>query len=156
MSEAAHAARALQGARHLHHARPQPLQVRSRPLLDLLLQVWPDARFAVQTKHEGSFYPWQDVVAVVDSLEQQPTAAKTLFQLPLPVEESVFQIWSANFGQDVPFEHGNLMMPTQRNRIDVRHFIRTEPNMTACVEHVCRQSDLNFDVRWGQTGWGLK
>lgn len=78
----------------------------------LMKRAWPTLEYSILTKHEGSFYPWKDVLNVSHSV---PTE---LFDTPGYLEEVVFQSWVANFGSSaVNTSKGSLMASSLGYRV---------------------------------------
>ena len=149
--------------------------VRIADLFRTLREIWPQMEYAVQTKHEGSFYAYEDVMAVLDGLERHERLAQDIYTAAIYVEEFVFQSWVANFApHGSSFGHGTLMMPTKTHRLQdpngVRQSFAIERDarlQADWIDGVCsrprsgsgskhNEYQGGVDLRWNGTGFGLK
>ena len=116
----------------------------------LMTQAWPGMTYAVQSKHEGSFYAYADVMRLLAA-----DIPEAIFATPVYMEELILQSWMANFASvpSVP-PNGILLIPMRHHLLanpDAGELIR-RGNKTLIAEACARHRDH----RWPNGTWAIK
>jgi len=119
----------------------------------LMKRAWPTLQYSVHTKHEGSFYAWEDVLNV------SRTVPHELFDTPGYLEEVIFQSWVSNFGRRVVnVTQGSLMASSLTHRVQsptVRQLLGNHSYEEQTPQRLCDRHA--WDLRSpGHMWWAIK